>query len=95
MKSNNLTAFEIIAESEPGTLPRILSFFALNSTTPSTVWARRSSDDVQNIYIEAEGLSDQRAYIIAAKLAEIFTVHSAIYVQNPDAESEGKSLKCA
>ncbi len=95
MKSNNLTAFEIRAESEPGTLPRILEYFALNSTTPSTVWARRDEDGSQKIYIEAEGLSDQRAYIIAAKLGEIFTVNSAIYVQNPVAELKGKSLKCA
>ncbi|WP_419903941.1 hypothetical protein [Kiloniella sp.] len=95
MKSNNLTAFELTAESEPGTLPRILEYFALNSTTPSTVWARRNDDGSQKIYIEVEGLSDQRAYIIASKLAGIFTVNSATYVQNPVAELDGKSLKCA
>jgi len=93
VKSNNLTAFEIVAESEPGTLPRILEYFALNSTTPSTVLARRNTDGDQTILIEAEGLSDQRAYIIASKLAEIFTVNSATYIQNPVAEFEGRSLR--
>ncbi|WP_157231093.1 hypothetical protein [Kiloniella laminariae] len=77
MRNNPVATYQILAESEPGTLPRILEFFALNSSVPFSVSAVRAGEEVQKIVIETDDLTEQRARIIEAKLAAVFTVHTA------------------
>ncbi|WP_120497989.1 hypothetical protein [Kiloniella sp. EL199] len=77
---NRRVEFDIVAMSEPNTLLRVLEYFALIGVTPCNVKADANLDGTQIISIIVEGLSQQRAYILAGKINEIFTVNSASYV---------------
>ncbi|WP_053005937.1 hypothetical protein [Kiloniella spongiae] len=79
---NTRVEFVIVAMSEPNTLLRVLEYFALIGATPSNVRADANPDDTQTISIIVEGLSQRRAYILAGKINEIFTVNSTGYVVN-------------
>ncbi|WP_299377671.1 hypothetical protein [uncultured Kiloniella sp.] len=97
---NTRVEFDIVAMREPNTLLRILEYFALIGATPSNVKADATSDGTQTISIIVEGVSEQRAYILAGKINEIFTVNSTSYVIEPIKTSVGKTnhpdmLMCA
>ncbi len=77
---NTRAEFDIVAMSEPNTLLRVLEYFAVIGVTPSNVKADNNPDGKQLISVIAEGLSQQRAYILAGKINEIFTVNSVRYV---------------
>ena len=95
VSNKNTAVFDIEAECEPGTLLRVLEYFAVNSSTPTSVWARCNEDQLQTISIEVEGLSDQRAKIIVSKLGEIFTVNSATLSYKALGDLRVNPLKCA
>ncbi len=80
---NTLVEFDIDAMSEPNTLLRVLEYFALIGVTPCHVKADANADGTQRISVIADGLSQQRAYILAGKINEIFTVNTASYVVKP------------
>lgn len=68
--------FNLLAEGDPSTLPRVLELFALNGLIPRSVNARTSRKGRQLITICCAGLSDSKANVIAAKLAEQVLVQS-------------------
>ncbi|WP_085901853.1 hypothetical protein [Kiloniella majae] len=76
---NMRVEFDIIAMSEPNTLLRVLEYFALIGATPCNVKADSNPDGTQAIAVTVEKLSQQRAYILAGKINEIFTVNSVRY----------------
>ena len=87
---NTRVEFDIVAMSEPNTLLRVLEYFALIGATPSNVKADANPDGTQTISIIVEEVSEQRAYILAGKINEIFTVNSTSYVVEPIKTSVGK-----
>ncbi|MCZ4282260.1 hypothetical protein O4H49_15840 [Kiloniella laminariae] len=76
MSKKPVATYQILAESEPGTLPRILELFALNSSVPFSVVAMRAGEETQRVVIETDDLTEQRARIIEAKLKAVFTVYA-------------------
>jgi hypothetical protein len=66
--------FSIVAEAEPGTMPRVLELFAKRGLVP-TVWYSRASAQELIIDLQIEGFGGDASAHIAACLRQIPTVH--------------------
>jgi acetolactate synthase small subunit len=63
--------------TDPGSVARVLEFFALNNFIPETISVQRSNDDFQHIEIVCGGLEYPRARLIAAKIGQLVSVRTS------------------
>jgi hypothetical protein len=60
--------------ADPGSVARVLEFFALNNYVPETISVQRRAEDRQQVEIVCGGMDYPRARLIAAKIGQIITV---------------------
>jgi hypothetical protein len=71
-----VVCYSVAAVAEPGTLSRVVEYFALNGIVPDFVRARRYITGRMIIDIRVAGLEAQRADVIAHKIRNCVLVHS-------------------
>lgn len=65
--------FEVLADAEPGLLPRVLVPFARRDLTPEQVKARRFGDSMQATLI-VEGIPAEMVHLVEGNLRQIVGV---------------------
>lgn len=67
----------MVADADPGALPRVLERFETLNLVPRRVIAERCSEDVLHIEVEVANCLPRVVEQIAAKLAQMPSIHSA------------------
>lgn len=67
--------FDIEADADSESLPRILNLFSLQLLLPDAFSARRDADTLY-VHIEQAAISEHRAEVIAQKLRSLFCVQA-------------------
>jgi acetolactate synthase regulatory subunit len=71
--------FSVMAQAEPGTLPRILELFAKRGLVPDYVQATKNAMGELSVEIRADGVDQPLAVYVGECLRAIFTVDQ-VYV---------------
>jgi hypothetical protein len=71
---NAVRRFKVLAESDPGTLVRVLQLIQARNLVPRRALAQRMGGDYLEIEVDAEECADEAFRLVVAKLNELSVV---------------------